>query len=77
MAVLNRKVLANDDLVTKAGTFNGYKISFDYIFDLGLIKFRGSGIEWYVKGIGIVKTENYSKKGKLRWYRELTKISNN
>lgn len=77
MKVLNRTVLENNSLTVKAGTFDGYKVSFDYIFDLGLIKFRGSGIEWYVKGIGIIKSENYSKKGKLRSYRELTKINNN
>ncbi|MCL5129832.1 hypothetical protein [Algibacter sp. L4_22] len=77
MKVLNRTVLENKSLTIKAGTFDGYKISFDYVFDLGLLKFRGSGIEWYVKGIGIVKSENYSKKGKLRSYRELTKINNN
>ena len=77
MKVLNRTVLENKSLTIKAGIFDGYKISFDYVFDLGQLKFRGSGIEWYVKGIGIVKSENYSKKGKLRSYRELTKINNN
>lgn len=77
MKVLNRKILANNSLTTKAGTFEGYKVSFDYIFDLGLLKFRGSGVEWYVKGIGIVKSENYTKKGKLRSSRELTKINTN
>jgi len=76
MKVLNRKVLENNSITIKAGTFKGYKISFDYVFNLGILKFRGSGIEWYVKGIGIVKTENYSKNGKLRSSKELTKISN-
>jgi len=75
MSVLNRKVIGKDNLTTSAGTFKGYKISFDYLFDMGIIKIRGSGIEWYVDGIGIVRTESYSKKGKLRWSRELTKIS--
>ncbi|AUC75876.1 hypothetical protein [Olleya sp. Bg11-27] len=77
MRVLNRKILAIDALTTKAGTFDGYKVSFDYVFSMGIIKFRGSGIEWYVKGIGIVKSENYNKKGKLRSSRVLTKITNN
>lgn len=74
MKVYNRKVLDDTSLTTKAGTFDGYKVSFDYLFDMGIIKLRGSGIEWYVKGIGIVKSESYSKKGKLRWTRELTKM---
>ena len=77
MTILNRKILANESLTTKAGTFDGYKVSFAYIFNIGIIKFRGSGIEWYVKGIGIIKSENYSKKGKLRSSRVLTKITNN
>ncbi|MEW7279886.1 hypothetical protein ABW636_14935 [Aquimarina sp. 2201CG1-2-11] len=75
MTVSNRKVLENSSLTTKAGTFEGYKIAFDYLFTMGFIKFRGSGVEWYVKGIGIVKTESYNKKGALRWTRELTKMS--
>lgn len=75
MTVSNRKILKVGPITTAAGTFDGYKMSFDYLFDMGLLKVRGSGIEWYVKGIGIVKTESYNKKGKLRWYRELTKIS--
>ncbi|NMH87555.1 TapB family protein [Flavivirga algicola] len=75
MKVYNRKVIQNASFQNKAGTFDAYKMTFDYIFTLGFIKVRGSGIEWYVKGIGIVKTESYSKKGKLRWTRELTKIT--
>lgn len=74
MNVLNRKVLEVGSINVKAGAFEGYKVSFDYVFNLGILKFRGSGIEWYVKGIGIVKSESYSKKGKLKSSRELTKI---
>ncbi len=47
MSVLNRKVLGKDNLTTPEGTFKGYKISFDYLFDMGIIKVIGSGIEWY------------------------------
>lgn len=75
MKILNRKVIQNTSFTNKAGDFNAYKMSFDYVFTLGFIKVRGSGVEWYVKGIGIVKTESYNKKGKLRWTRELTKIN--
>ncbi len=75
MKVYNRKVVQNTSFKNQAGEFDAYKMTFDYIFTMGFIKMRGSGIEWYVKGIGIVKTESYSKKGKLRWIRELTKIN--
>ena len=73
--IFNRKVLEGTKLTTKAGSFDGYKMSFDYEFKLGFIKLKGSGIEWYVKGIGIVKSESYNKKGKLLSWWELTKIS--
>ena len=74
MQVTNRKVLEDTKLSIPAGEFDGYKVSFDYTFNMGIIKIRGSGIEWYVKGVGIVKSESYSKKGKLRWTRVLTKM---
>lgn len=74
MTISNRNILENTSLTTPAGTFEAYKMSFDYLFTIGFIKIRGKGIEWYVKGIGIVKSESYTKKGKLRWSRELTKI---
>jgi len=77
MSVLNRKVLESGSITTKAGTFDGHKLSFDYLFDMGILKLRGSGIEWYVPGIGIVKSESYSKKGKIQNTRELTFISQN
>ncbi len=75
MKIYNRKVVKNTSFKSKAGEFDAYKMAFDYIFTLGFIKMKGSGIEWYVKGVGIVKTESYSKKGKLRWTRELTKMT--
>ncbi len=74
MQVNNRKVLEDTKISIPAGEFDGYKVSFDYTFNMGILKIRGSGIEWYVKGIGIVKSESYSKKGKLRWTRVLTKM---
>ncbi len=74
MKIYNRNVLQNTSFKNQAGTFNAYKMTFDYIFTMGFIKLRGSGVEWYVKGVGIVKTESYTKKGKLRWTRELTKM---
>ncbi len=74
MKILNRKVLKETSFSVGAEQFDAYKMSFDYVFSMGFIKVRGSGIEWYVKGVGIVKTESYNKKGKLRWTRTLTNI---
>ncbi|MBU2997135.1 hypothetical protein KO500_11860 [Cellulophaga baltica] len=75
MEVRNRKVLQEENFTINDYEFNAYKVSFDYVFTMSILKIRGSGIEWYVKGVGIVKTESYSKKGKLKWTRELTKLN--
>ena len=37
------------------------------------MKVKTNNIEWYAKGVGIVKTETYDK-GKLQSYTELTEI---
>lgn len=76
MFIVNRKVKEKGQITTKAKTFEGYKITFDFIFELGPVKFRGSGEEWYVDGVGIVKSYSYNKAGKLKSSRELTKIGN-
>jgi hypothetical protein len=71
--ITNRKVEAIEDITVKAGTFNSYKITSDvYATSMG-IKVKTNSIEWYAKGVGIVKTESYEK-GKLQSYTELTEI---
>jgi len=37
--------------------------------------FKAKGVEWYVKDIGVVRSESLNKKGKLQSYREITKIT--
>ncbi len=71
--VTNRKVEAIEDVTVKAGTFKSYKLTSDVTATAMGMKVKTNNIEWYAKGVGIVKTEIYDK-GKLQSYTELTEI---
>ena len=71
--VKERKVEAQEDVTTPAGTFNCYKLTFLTTSE------KGGGTTksaiWYAKDAGLVKTENYKEDGKLIARQVLTKIS--
>lgn len=69
----NRKVVAVESITTAAGTFDAVKISYDMTFKLGLSITYGV-VEWYSEGVGMVRSELYSGKGKMKSYSELTKL---
>ena len=71
--VTNRKVEAKENLTTPAGTFECYVISFDIETHL-IFKIKASAKEWYSKGVGMVRSEQYNKSGKLMGYSELSSI---
>lgn len=71
MSINNRKLLGEEKVTVKAGTFDCYKMSYGFVFDFGTEKLQGSGISWYAKDIGIVKSEIYNTAGKLVGYTEL------
>jgi len=71
--VTNRKVEAVEDVTVKAGPFKSYKFTSDVNATAMGIKVKTNNIEWYAKGVGIVKTESYEK-GKLLSHTELTEI---
>lgn len=73
--VFNRKVEGTEQIETPAGTFNCLKVTSDFQTKLGFIKAKGSGIEWYADGIGMVRSESYNKKGKLVGYSVLTGLN--
>ncbi len=75
MDITNRKIIANESITTKAGTFNCIKLSYDFESKIGFIKVKGSGVEWHSADKAIVKSESYNKKGKLTGSQELTRIS--
>ena len=72
--IKNRKVDALEKITTPAGTFDAVKVSYDIETKMGFT-FKAKGVEWYVKDIGVVRSESLNKKGKLQSYREITKIT--
>lgn len=73
VAITNRKVEAVENLTTPAGTFECYKISYDIATKM-MISVKMKGVEWYAKGVGMVKSESYSKDGKLQGSTLLTSL---
>jgi hypothetical protein len=72
--ISNRKVASIEKLSTPAGTFNAFKITYDIETHMGFITVKSSAAEWYCKKYGLIKSENYNKRGKLQSYSLLTKI---
>jgi hypothetical protein len=65
VSITNRKVEAIENITTPAGTFECYKLSYDIATKM-MISVKMKGVEWYAKGVGMVKSETYSKDGKLQ-----------
>ena len=72
--ITNRKVEAIESVTVKAGTFESYKFTSDVKSAAMGFQVNSSSIAWYVKGIGMVKTESYDKKGKLQSHMELVEL---
>lgn len=72
--ITNRKVEATEDISVSGGTFKCYKFSSDVNTVALGIKVQAESVEWYAKGIGTVKTENYDKKGNLSGRMELVEV---
>lgn len=62
--VTNRKVEGTESVTTPAGTFDCIVISWDHESKMG-VKFTGTAKQWLAEGVGMVKQENYNKKGKM------------
>lgn len=72
--ISNRKVEAIENVTTPAGTFKCVKISED-VEVKSIMKIKSKSVTWYAKGVGMVRSETYNRKGKLMGHSELTKIS--
>jgi hypothetical protein len=66
VSITNRKVEAVENLTTPAGTYECYKISYDITTKTMGIGAKMKGVEWYAKNTGMIKSETYSKDGKLQ-----------
>ena len=64
MKFFNRKVEGNETVNTPAGNFECYVITYDTESKMG-IKMTMSSKLWLSEGYGMVKQENYNKKGAL------------
>jgi hypothetical protein len=73
--ILNRKVEAFEPVTTPAGAFDCFKISYDIEMKT-IVNIKAKGTEWVAKNVGVVKSEQYDKNGKLTGYTLLSKFSN-
>lgn len=70
---INRFVEKKESITTPAGTFECYKITSESEIKV-LFKRTIKSAIWMAKGVGIVRTETYNKKGEVEGYMILTKI---
>jgi hypothetical protein len=62
--VFNRKVDGRESVTTPAGTYDCIVVSWDHESKMG-VKISGSAKQWLAENVGMVKQENYNKKGKM------------
>lgn len=74
VTVVDRKVEKFEDITTTAGTFNCAKITSKTNIKMGFIEQTSSSIQWISKKVGIVKSEEYDKKGKFDGSSELVEF---
>lgn len=72
--VTNRKVESVEEITVKGGTFKCYKLTSDVNSSAMGFKMQTKNIEWYAKGIGVVRTESYDKKGNLQSHTDLIEV---
>ena len=73
MQVKNRQVEAAESITVPAGTFDCYRISYDVETKM-LVNVKLRVVEWFSKGFGVIRSQTFSKNGKLKGYTELTKL---
>jgi hypothetical protein len=73
--IYDRKVIATEKLSVEGGTFDCVVITYTEETSFVVSKTKKYKV-WMAKGVGIVKSEEYDKKGKLEKIIELTKLSN-
>lgn len=72
--MVDRKVISKESITTPAGTFDCFVLTYTTEMKMG-VKQRFQIKEWVAKGVGMVRSEHYSKNGKLSGYSELTSFS--
>ncbi len=72
--ITNRTVKALEQITVPAGSFEAFKINSEMSAKASIINRSSTSTEWLAKGIGMVKSESYNKKGELESYTELLSI---
>lgn len=73
--VKDRKVLSKESVTVESGTYDCYKIEQTSYVKMGFANTESKSIIYISEGYGVVKSENYDKKGSLESYSELSKIN--
>ncbi len=73
--IYDRKVEKAESITTDAGTFDCLKLTYKTDLNMGFMNMTTSSIDWVSKSVGIVRSEQYDKKGKLSSYSELAEFS--
>ncbi|MBT8262587.1 MAG: hypothetical protein KJO05_07175 [Bacteroidia bacterium] len=73
--ITDRKVLDKESVTTPAGTFECYVISQNTQIKSMASNMKRSSKQWIAEGVGVVKSEDYNKKGKLDTYSILTSFT--
>jgi hypothetical protein len=74
MYITDRSVVTSEAVNTPAGSFDCMKILQTTSMD-GLGKSTYESASWFAKGVGMVRTENYDKKGAVDSYSVLSSLS--
>lgn len=72
--MIDREVIAQEKLTTPAGTFDCYVIEYTSKVKMGMAR-TSKAKQWIAKGVGLVKQEDYNKKGKITGRNLLTSFS--
>jgi hypothetical protein len=75
-AITDRKVLDKESVTTPAGTFDCFVLSQTMEIKSMASNMKRTSKQWVAEGVGVVKTEDYNKRGKLDGVSLLTAFSN-
>ncbi|TVR82092.1 MAG: hypothetical protein EA409_05590 [Saprospirales bacterium] len=71
--ITDRLVEGREEVTTPAGTFDAYKISQNSTVR-AVIRMRSSSIEYYSPRFGMVRSEDYNRRGRLQGYTVLEQV---
>jgi len=72
--IQDRKVMAKENIEVATGKYEAYKINSIIKMD-AMITRESKSVEWVAKEVGVVRSEQYDKKGNLSSYTVLTEIN--